>query len=189
MQVWELKDGNIRHLVISPESFGLRSHPLSHVRSGTSQQNAAVARYLFNPSSYTSGNGIPQGPLPSPLRFTSGQPSKTHTIPVGVHLDALHDFILLQASALLYVAGRAQTLPGAVKLARRSLMQGGAGMALDILRAEANRAGDMLEQQQKEREERELRRINKGDVFYYSKDMRNPSSGTDLESDVEAGRQ
>ena len=183
-QVWELINGEIRHLVISPASFGLKAHPLAHVKSGTSTQNAAVARYLFNKETHKKEEGIPQGPLSSPITFTSGTPPTSYTIPAGTHLDALYDFVLLQTSALLYVAGRARTLTGAVKLARKSLSLGGAQNALDILRTEAKKAGDMLERQQKEKEERELRRIVNKDDFYYSKDLRlsGPGTSTDLEN-------
>lgn len=174
-------------MVVSPASFGLQSHPLAHVKSGTSTENAAVARYFFNPDSYTRKGGIPQGPLSSPLTFTSGEPSTSYTIPVGVHIDALHDFVLLQSAALLYVAGRARTLPGAVNLARKSLSLGGAQTACDVLRSEAKKAGAMLERQQKEKEERELRRIQQKDDLYYSKDLRKTGPSTDLDSDAEAG--
>lgn len=174
-------------MVISPASFGLQSHPLAHVKSGTSTENAAVARYFFNPDSHTRQGGIPKGPLPAPLTFTSGKPSTSFTIPAGVHLDALYDFVLLQTGALLFVAGRASTLPGAVKLARKSLSLGGAQTALDVLRSEADRAGAMLERQQKEKEERELRRIQQKDDLYYSKDLRKSGPATDLDSDAEAG--
>ena len=187
-QVWELIDGEIKHLVISPESFGLKKHPLAHVKSGSSTENAAVARYLFSAEAYSREGGIPKGALPSPLTFSAGQPPSEYTIPAGTHVDAIYEFVLLQTAALLYVAGRARTLAGAVRLARKSLCLGGAQTALNILRTEAKRAGDMLEQQQKEKEERELRRINKKDDFYYSKDLRNSGPGTDLDSDMEAGK-
>jgi hypothetical protein len=142
---------------------------------------------LFNPESYTRQGGIPQGPLSSPLIFTCGEPATTYTIPTGVHIDALYDFVLLQSSALLYVAGRARTLSGAVKLARKSLSLGGAQTALDVLRSEARRAGAMLEREQKEKEERELRRIQRKDDLYYSKDLRKSGPNTDLDSDAEVG--
>jgi anthranilate phosphoribosyltransferase len=176
-------NGEIRHMVISPASFGLKSHPLAHVKSGTSEENAAVASYLFSPETHSRPDRIPQGAIPAAITFTSDTSSKSYTIPEGTHIDAIHDFILLQTSALLYVAGRATTLQGAVKLARKSLCLGGAQRALEILRTEANRAGEMLERQQKEKEERELRRINKKDELYYSKDLRNAGPNTDVESE------
>ena len=45
----------------------------------------------------------------------------------------------------------------------------------------------MLERQQKEKEERELRRIQQKDDLYYSKDLRKSGPNTDLDSDAEAG--
>lgn len=185
VQVWELNNSEIKHMVISPASFGLQSHPLAHVKSGTSTQNATVARYLFRPETYTQQDGVPKGPLESPLTFTTGTPSTSYTIPAGVHLDALSDFVLLQTAALLYIGGRANSLKGAVHLAKKSLRLGGAQTALNVVRSEANRAGAMLERQQKEKEERELRRIHNKDDLYYSKDLRKSSPNTDLESDTD----
>lgn len=172
-------------MVISPASFGLQSHPLAHVKSGTSIQNATIARYLFRPETYTQQSGIPKGPLDSPLTFTSDSPPTSYTIPAGVHLDALYDFVLLQTAALLYIGGRAASLKGAVNLARKSLSLGGAQTALNVVRMQANRAGAMLERQQKEKEERELRRIHNKDDLYYSKDLRKSGPNTDLESDAD----
>ncbi|UZJ53383.1 hypothetical protein CBS101457_002703 [Exobasidium rhododendri] len=170
--VWELKDGNIEHFVVRPASFALRWYPLAHVKSGTSAQNAAIARYFFRTETYEEEGGIPDGPTSSPITFTSGSPPVSYTIPAGTHLDAIYTFVLIQTSALLYVAGRAPTLGACTELARKSLRLGGAKHALEVLRKEASKAGAMLEREQKEKEERELRKIDKKDDFYYSKDLR-----------------
>lgn len=185
--VWELRNGEIKHLVISPSSFGLPSHSLDHVRSGAAVQNAAVARYLFEPSSYT--KPFPSGPLPKPLTFTpsasgsSVSGSDPLTIPAGTHLDAVLDYVLLQSAALLYVGGKAATLPDAVTLARASLRLGGASTALAQLATEAHRAGVALERiALQEREQRELQRISRKDDFYYAKDLRTDDAPGDVDS-------
>ncbi|MCO5565627.1 hypothetical protein L7F22_019301 [Adiantum nelumboides] len=181
--VWELRDGVIKHLVISPASFGLPAHPLAHVKSGTAAENACVARYLFEPKTHS--GPIPKGPLSEAFTFTSSLDSKEYSIPAGTHLDALLDYVLLQTAALLYVAGKGATLSHSVILARSSLAFGGAIKALDQLSTEAKRAGQAVESEQHEREERELRRIYRKDDFYYSKDLRNrggdPADTTDVE--------
>lgn len=182
--VWELRDGQIKHFVISPASFGLPAHPLAHVKSGTAAENSCVARYLFNPATYI--QPIPQGALPDPLHFSAD--GQTYTIAAGTHLDALLDYVLLQTAALLFVAGKAPTLPQAVELARASLRLGGAAKALDHLCTEACRAGQAVEAEQHERDERELRRINRKDDFYYSKDLRSIGIDTADTTDAEPSR-
>lgn len=181
--VWELRDGEIRHFVISPASFGLSAHPLAHVKSGTAAENACVARYLFEPKTHS--EPIPKGSLLEPLTFFSSLDGQEYTIPAGTHLDALLDYVLLQTAALLYVAGKGATLSQAVNLARSSLTLGGAMKSLKTLSIEAKRAGQAVESEQHEREERELRRINRKDDFYYSKDLRNRSGDPADTTDVE----
>jgi anthranilate phosphoribosyltransferase len=46
-QVAEVRDGNIRRLVLTPEDFGLAPAPLDALQGGTPQENAAMIRRLF----------------------------------------------------------------------------------------------------------------------------------------------
>ncbi|KAK2465266.1 hypothetical protein APHAL10511_002620 [Amanita phalloides] len=99
--VWELRDGIIKEKTVNPEDFGLSMHPLSSVASGTPKENAASFKTLL-----TSGNNIPENMIP------------------------LLDFVLLNASALLVIAGVAGDFVEGVKLARDSITSGKAWAAL-----------------------------------------------------------
>ncbi|KAK0526852.1 anthranilate phosphoribosyltransferase [Tilletia horrida] len=137
--VWELKDGQIRHFTISPADFGLPSHPLSHVVSASAAENASIALHLLSEAEET----LPAEPLSEPLPLSEadaasspGAEEPLPPIPRGTRLRALADYTLLQASALLYVASAAPTLPECTELARKSMRGGGARAALDRLRSE-----------------------------------------------------
>lgn len=47
-RVWQLKDEKITDFYIEPSDFGLNSHPLEDVASGTPEQNAVIVRKLLN---------------------------------------------------------------------------------------------------------------------------------------------
>jgi anthranilate phosphoribosyltransferase len=104
--VWEiLEDGSVREQTMCPDNFGLPAHPLDDVKSGTPAENAAAFKALL-----TSGNDIPQ------------------------HLTPILDFVLMNAAALLVIAGRANSLKDGVGLAREAITSGNAWHALETFR-------------------------------------------------------
>lgn len=114
--IWELKDGNITEGIISPSDFGLPAHSLSHVAGGTPEENAETFKTLL-----TSGEQIPES------------------------LTPVRDFVLMNAAALLVVAGRAQDYKEGVKLALESITSGKAWEALQTFKLEGQRAAGALQ--------------------------------------------
>ncbi|KAF9221045.1 anthranilate phosphoribosyltransferase, TrpD [Gyrodon lividus] len=108
--VWELKDGNITETKLHPTQFGLRTHPLTSVAGGIPSQNAETFKALL-----TSGSEIPE------------------------ELTPVLQFVLMNASALLVVAGTASDYKDGVRLAMESVTSGAAWKALEAFR-EAGRA-------------------------------------------------
>ncbi|KAF8964243.1 anthranilate phosphoribosyltransferase, TrpD [Flammula alnicola] len=111
--VWELKDGKVTAKVLKPEDFGLPVHPLSSVAGGSPQENADTFKILL-----TSGDKLPENLVP------------------------VLDFVLLNASALLVVAGVAKDFIEGTNLARESVTSGKAWEALGIFRDGGKRALD-----------------------------------------------
>ncbi|KAF9235649.1 glycosyl transferase [Melanogaster broomeanus] len=107
---WELKEGNITESKLHPTQFGLPVHPLSSVGSGPPSQNAETFKTLL-----TSGSDIPEELTP-----------------------VLH-FVLMNASALLVVAGIASDFKDGVRIAMESMTSGAAWKALVAFR-EAGKA-------------------------------------------------
>lgn len=105
--VWELKDGKISEYTFHPEQFGLRVHPLNTVASGSPAENADTLTTLL-----TSGDQIPDSLIP-----------------------VLH-FVLLNASALLVVAGIVSDYREGVALALKSITSGKAWEALQTFKSE-----------------------------------------------------
>jgi len=104
--VWELLDsGSVRERTLCPADFGLPAHPLDDAKSGTPEENAASFKALL-----TSGDNIPQ------------------------HLTPVLDFVLMNAAALLVVAGRADSLIDGVRLARGAITSGKAWHAFEAFR-------------------------------------------------------
>jgi anthranilate phosphoribosyltransferase len=102
---WQLVDGKITEITLHPELFGLTIHPLASVAGGTPTENAETFKALLN-----SGNDIPESLIP-----------------------VLH-FVLLNASALLVVAGLASDFKEGVALAMNSITSGSAWDALVAFR-------------------------------------------------------
>lgn len=102
---WELKDGIISEKTLHPSHFNLEVHTLSKVAGGTPDENASTFKTLL-----TSGEHIPEA------------------------LNPVLDFVLLNASALLVVAGIANDYKSGVELARKSIFEGHAWDALQIFR-------------------------------------------------------
>ncbi|KAH9932815.1 anthranilate phosphoribosyltransferase TrpD [Epithele typhae] len=103
---WELRpDGSVTEHVLHPRDFGLAAHPLSEVKGGTPQENAETFKLLLQ-----SGDGIPE------------------------RLTPILDFVLLNAAALLVVAGIGSDLKDGVAKARESVTSGKAWNALEQFR-------------------------------------------------------
>ncbi|KAL5524253.1 TRP4 [Sanghuangporus sanghuang] len=111
--VWELTgDGRIVHGTLHPTvDFGLRVHPLSRVAGGTPEENARTFRTLL-----TSGDAIPEA------------------------LEPILEYVLMNASALLFVAGIASDYRDGVRRARESIVSGKAWEALATFKEEGERA-------------------------------------------------
>ncbi|KAI0049463.1 anthranilate phosphoribosyltransferase TrpD [Auriscalpium vulgare] len=111
-QAWELEeDGQITERMLHPAMFGLAVHPLKEVAGGTSAENAATFQTLLR-----SGGSVPG------------------------ELGAVLDFVLLNAAAVLVVAGVAGGYEEGVVLARESIASGRAWTALERFREEGHKA-------------------------------------------------
>lgn len=108
--VWELRDGVISEGRIRPELFGLSSHPLSSVAGGTPEENARTFKELL-----CSGDEIPE------------------------KLRPVLDFVLMNASAVLVVAGLAKDYEEGTRMAREAVRSGKAWEALERFRREGER--------------------------------------------------
>lgn len=106
--VWSLSESKIEESTIEPSTFGVPSHPLSDVLGASPQQNALVLRAMLS-----------SDPAPSSLPISSAS------------FEAIRDYILINASALLVVAGVAESYTHGVELARASLSNGSAWKALE----------------------------------------------------------
>ena len=103
---WSLTpDGNIAETVLHPSQFGLGTHPLAAVSGGRASENAATLTRLL-----TSGKEVPE------------------------ELRPVLDFVLLNAAALLVVAGVAGDFKDGARLARESIESGAAWRALETFR-------------------------------------------------------
>ncbi|EIN12186.1 anthranilate phosphoribosyltransferase TrpD [Punctularia strigosozonata HHB-11173 SS5] len=102
---WELKDGQITESTIHPVDFGLGTHKLESVAGASPAENAAAFKALL-----CSGSDVPE------------------------KLTPILDFVLLNASALIVVAGLADNFKDGVRLARESITSGKAWKALEAFR-------------------------------------------------------
>ena len=99
---WELRaDGSVAERVLHPRDFGLAPHPLADVAGASPAENAETFKALL-----CSGAAIPE------------------------RLGPVRDFVLMNAAALLYVAGLAADLREGTELARESMESGRAWDAL-----------------------------------------------------------
>ncbi|KAJ3559447.1 hypothetical protein NP233_g11261 [Leucocoprinus birnbaumii] len=108
--VWELKDGQVTESSITPEDFGLSRHGLNKVAGGGPEENAETFKRLLN-----SGGKVPEDLIP------------------------VFEFVLMNASALLVVAGIAKDFKEGAELARESVISGKAWRALEIFREEGQK--------------------------------------------------
>nr|CAG8433885.1 8255_t:CDS:2 [Entrophospora candida]CAG8434964.1 11121_t:CDS:2 [Entrophospora candida] len=111
--VWHLSDSKIEEYTVTPSDFGLESHPISSVKGGTSTDNAELLK-----------------------RLLSKKNSDNHSTNDNINDGAILDFILLNSSAALVVAGIAKDFKDGVKLARESITSGKALKALEDFRKE-----------------------------------------------------
>lgn len=111
---WELKDGKITEGTLTPEDFGLSRHPLTSVAGGNPHENAETFKRLINKE----GN-VPDDLLP------------------------LMEFVMMNASALLVVAGIAKDHKEGTELARQSILSGKAWRALETFKEEGQKAAGM----------------------------------------------
>ncbi|KAF8578951.1 anthranilate phosphoribosyltransferase [Ramaria rubella] len=113
--VWQFDEtGTITTLTLHPRMFGLPTHPLSSVSGGDAEENARIFKRIFDPT-------VMQDSVPEDL------------VPIL-------DFVLLNAGALLVVAGIAKDWKHGTDLARRSVVEGKAWDALVQFRAAGERA-------------------------------------------------
>jgi anthranilate phosphoribosyltransferase len=104
--LWELQDdGSVRERTLRPADFGLPAHPLDDVKGASPVENAAAFKTLL-----TSGDNLP------------------------ARLTPVLDIVLMNAAALLVVAGRAEDLKEGVRLAREAITSGRAWHALEVFR-------------------------------------------------------
>jgi anthranilate phosphoribosyltransferase len=114
---WELKDGKISQLTVHPvEDFGLQCHPLKSVAGGGPDENAQTFKILLR-----SGKDIPEA------------------------LTPVLEFVLINASALLVVAGIASDFKEGVRLARESIYSGKAWDALEQFREAGKKASAIVQ--------------------------------------------
>jgi len=111
--VWSLDaEGQITQFTVDPSDFGVAPHPIASVVGSTPQENADVLTSLLNPN-------------------------KPSIVPSnGSSVEAIRDHILINAAALLVVAGVATSYTDGVERARKSLSDGSAWKALDIFRSQ-----------------------------------------------------
>ena len=107
---WKLdEDGSITESVLHPSHFGLPAYPLDSVTGSTPAANAETLTAILCSK-------------PAP------------TLPHPISLDAIKTFILLNAAALLVVAGVARDYKHGVALARESIDSGKAWHAIEEFR-------------------------------------------------------
>ncbi|KAG5643520.1 hypothetical protein DXG03_000712 [Asterophora parasitica] len=115
---WELRpDGTIVEKTLSPEMFGVARHPLRDVAGGTPAENAQTLRALL---------------------------ALRHGYEVPTKLVSVMDFVLINAAALLVVAGRAENYLEGTQLARESILSGKAWNALEQFRDAGREAATKL---------------------------------------------
>ncbi|KAG5634007.1 hypothetical protein H0H81_003921 [Sphagnurus paluster] len=102
---WELQDGVITEKLLHPDDFGLEVHPLVDVAGGSADDNAETFKRLLK-----AGKHVPDD------------------------LRPVLDFVLINASALLVIAGLAKDYKQGSSMALESIMSGSAWSALERFR-------------------------------------------------------
>ena len=129
-QAWSLENGNITTTTLHPSHFDLTCHPLNTVAGASPETNAQILIDMLNPSSpnYTPPISAPPHTIPTPAASSDSKQA------VSSEPKAILDFVLLNASALLVVAGLAPDYPTGVQMARDSIASGKAWAALEEFR-------------------------------------------------------
>jgi anthranilate phosphoribosyltransferase len=156
--VWELDaQGEIKEFTVEPlRDFGINPHPLKHVGSYSSDENASIVLRLLSSNEASLSEGSLDKPLDlseEDLHPSGGSAARSDgahlngqyahekkpypPIPAGAHLRAIADYTLIQSAALLHVAGKSSSLKKCVELARESMRSGSARRALETFRKEA----------------------------------------------------
>ena len=114
---WALDErGEVTAFNLDPETdFGLPTHPLREVVGGSPAQNADTFRRLLSVGE--------EGKVPE-------------------ELTPVLDYVLMNAAALLVVAGKAKSYREGVALARESIVSGKAWKAFEAFRDECQRVAD-----------------------------------------------
>ena len=98
--VWRLDNAShLEYFTVEPADFGLEPHPITEVKSGKPQENAALLLKLLD-------GDVPDG-------------------------NAVLDFALLNAAALLVCTEKAKDWKDGIRIARNSINSGNARKALD----------------------------------------------------------
>ncbi|OCF33646.1 anthranilate phosphoribosyltransferase [Kwoniella heveanensis CBS 569] len=119
---WWLENGEIKKGTIHPtEDFGLATHPLSSVRGATPDLNALTFQAIMSNSAAPSHLSAPASP---------DSPS----------MQAILDYVLLNAAALLHVSGKASSWKDGVRIAREAIESGGALAAFEGFRDASKKA-------------------------------------------------
>ncbi|KAJ1303062.1 hypothetical protein OPQ81_011263 [Rhizoctonia solani] len=116
---WSLENGEITTTTLHPSHFELKTHPLSTVAGASPETNARMLIDLLDPNTPCNS---PTNSTPAPAEGVTSNPG------------AILDFVLMNASALLVVAGLAPDYPTGVRMARRSITSGRAWEALQEFR-------------------------------------------------------
>ncbi|CEL56864.1 anthranilate phosphoribosyltransferase [Rhizoctonia solani AG-1 IB] len=116
---WSLENGDITTTTLHPSHFELKTHPLSTVAGASPETNAQMLIDILNPNTPSHS---PTESVPAPANGVTSDPG------------AILDFVLMNASALLVVAGLAPDYPTGVKMARESISSGRAWEALNEFR-------------------------------------------------------
>ncbi|KAG8995900.1 anthranilate phosphoribosyltransferase [Tulasnella sp. JGI-2019a] len=107
---WTVQNGEIVEGVIHPTQFGIAAQPLANVTGSTPAVNAATLVALLN-----------NAPQPDDL-------------PPPASMSAIKDFVCLNASALLVIAGIASDYKEGTQMARESIESGKAWKAFEKFR-------------------------------------------------------
>ena len=138
-KVWDLAlDGTISEKTVSPGTFGARNCRLQDIQL----PEAAFA------SPKTQAKII--SAILKPRRATGDVlqlDNDAYDNPVTLSFSNLEEWICLNAAALIYISGRAESETAAMDMARRSLHDGRANHALEALRDAAALAVDVDEQE------------------------------------------
>lgn len=113
LQTWYLENGKITESILHPtRDFGLPTHALSAVRGATPELNSQTFKAILcntEPPSHLSSPASPESPS----------------------IEAIRDYILLNAAVLIKVSGRVESWKEGVSVARESIESGSGWKAFE----------------------------------------------------------